>query len=229
MTQTQIIKDKLIAMKEKVDKYDELLINYKNLENRFQKDILSLSSKLCNLKTEYLELQINYKKTYEELEQLKINNFHNEETLRDKISFFYAENDDLKAIINEQKDRLKLLNQEVLNNENVIEKHQTYISTLGYTNNSLLTSNDQYKELTIDLKIKISQSEETINNLKSENSKLVEENNKLKDLLKDNEILKSVIDELGISEWDIIDKDQEILESCIDENENKNENETGDV
>ena len=120
MTQTQIIKDKLIAMKEKVDKYDELLINYKNLENRFQKDILSLSSKLCNLKTEYLELQINYKKTYEELEQLKINNFHNEETLRDKISFFYAENDDLKAIINEQKDRLKLLNQEVLNNENVI-------------------------------------------------------------------------------------------------------------
>ena len=81
----------------------------------------------------------------------------------------------------------------------------------------------------IDLKIKISQSEETINNLKSENSKLVEENNKLKDLLKDNEILKSVIDELGISEWDIIDKDQEILESCIDENENKNENETGDV
>ena len=69
----------------------------------------------------------------------------------------------------------------------------------------------------------------TINNLKSENSKLVEENNKLKDLLKDNEILKSVIDELGISEWDIIDKDQEILESCIDENENKNENETGDV
>ena len=51
---------------------------------------MSLSSKLCNLKTEYLELQINYKKTYEELEQLKINNFHNEETLRDKISFFYS-------------------------------------------------------------------------------------------------------------------------------------------
>ena len=219
MNQSQFIKDKLIALKEKGDKYDELLINYKNLEVKFQKDVLSLSSKLCNIKTEYLELQLNYSKCYEELEKYKdIPSSKDVEKLKDTISCLYAENDDLKGIVSDQQKRLTLLNQEVSNNENVIEQHQKYISTLGYANNSLLTSNEKFKEASFDLRIKTIQSDEIINKLENENSRLLEENNKLKDLVKENEMIKSVIDELGISEWDIIDKEDSFQSSIVENN-----------
>ena len=205
MNQSQFIKDKLIAMKEKGDKYDELLINYKNLEAKFQKEVLSLSSKLCNLRTEYLELQLNYKKIYEEFEGYEE---YKNGTFQDKISRLYAENDDLKDVVYDQKNRIKLLNQEITNNENIIQEHQKYISSLAYANNSLLTSLEQFKETTFDLRIKTIQSDEIINSLGKENSRLIEENKKLKDSMKENDMIKSVIDELGISEWDIIDREE---------------------
>jgi chromosome segregation ATPase len=207
MSQSQLIKDKLIAMKEKGDKYDELLINYKNLESKFQKDILSLSSKLCNLKTECLELQLNYKKNYEEFEEYKsCNSQSNTEQLQDTISRLYAENDDLKGIVYEQKNHIKLLNQEIFSNENIIEQHQKYITKLGYTNKELLNDTEKLQESIHDLNFKIIQSNEIINNLEKENSKL-------KDSMKENEMIKSVIDVLGISEWDIIGEEESELNS----------------
>ena len=52
--------------------------------------------------------------------------------------------------------------------------------------------------------------EEDMNNILNENLKLKEE---LENTNKNNDLFKSVIDELGISEWDIIDNSDELEET----------------
>jgi chromosome segregation ATPase len=224
MNPTQL-KDKLIAMKEKVDKYDELFINYKNLErkhnelaveydNKLHNDILNLSSKLCNLRTDYLELQIAYNQTLEELESVKntknlLLDEHNEsiENIRNKMHVLIGENDDFKGVINSKENHIIELNKEIENNEEIIQNYQSFISCQSYEKNNIMNENDNLKEKVTNLTIFNKKLEEDMNNILNENLKLKEE---LENTNKNNDLFKSVIDELGISEWDIIDKSDEI-------------------
>ncbi len=215
------LKDKLIAMKEKVDKYDELLINNKFLEkkyndllleyeNKSHSDILNLSSKLCNLRTDYLQLQIAHNKTLEELENTKkvlLNEYDEKmDNLLNKIHVLIGENDDLKGIVNGKEKHIIELNEEIENNEVIIENHQKFISTQSYEKNNILNENDTLRE-------KISNLEESLSNMLNENLKLKDD---LERKSKNNDLFQSVIDELGISEWDIIDKSDEMDETKHD-------------
>jgi hypothetical protein len=70
-----------------------------------------------------------------------------------------------------------------------------------------MNENDNLKEKVTNLTIFNKKLEEDMNNILNENLKLKEE---LENTNKNNDLFKSVIDELGISEWDIIDKSDEI-------------------
>jgi chromosome segregation ATPase len=173
------LKEKIIMLKEKSEKYDKLVVEYTNYINKHS-NILYQNQELTN--------------------------YNN--NLQDKISTLIGEIDDYKGYVYQQQSEIALLNQEINYLEEELEKSHDKISELS-------TEKDEYVEFSIDLKDRINELQgfanlyhekcniinlltEQINNLTIENQNLKLSQSSSSDLL------KTVIDEIGSFEWDIV-------------------------
>ncbi len=168
---------------------------------------------------------IMMKNKSEKYDKLNIQNqelIHTNNILQDNISLLVGEIDDFKVVIHNQKNTISLLNQEINGLEEQLDKSQQ-------VNLELHSEKDEYVEFSIDLKDRVHDLNGfsnlyhekciEIEKLTSQLNKLMNENNDLKLSLalsqsSNNNLFKSFIDELGVSEWDIVNKDETNDENC---------------
>jgi chromosome segregation ATPase len=161
MNTTQL-KDKLLSMKDKADKYEKIKSDYIILENKYNasiknEDLNTISSKYFLLKSEYLETQVAFNKTKQQLFNLQhkySNSSFNSEDFKDRISCLIGEIDDMKGIIGDKnkiiqklEDKVSLLTGEIDDMKNASYEKSKTIKNLKFDVNNLESTVEKHEKL----------------------------------------------------------------------------------
>jgi chromosome segregation ATPase len=216
---TNQLKDKLLSMKDKADKYDKLLISYNYLTTSINfdekdKQIQDLQDKISSMTGDIDDMKnasYDKSKTIKGL-NFEINNLEstieNHETvnsmLLENIKIKQLDIDEFSECIIDLKDKLQVMTgfSKLYHNSKDIfgkyEKLKTNYENIVEENKSLLMSNNYLRsdveKLTKYNSNFITQIEEAHNEI----AQLKEENKKM------SEITKTFIEELGVSDWDLV-------------------------
>ena len=216
---TNQLKDKLLSMKDKADKYDKLLISYNYLTTSINidekdKQIQDLQDKISSLTGDIDDMKnasYDKSKTIKGL-NFEINNLEstieNHETvnsmLLENIKIKQLDIDEFSECIIDLKDKLQVMTgfSKLYHNSKDIfgkyEKLKTNYENIVEENKSLLMSNNYLRSDVEKLTKYNSNFITQIEQANNEIAQLKEENKKM------SEITKTFIEELGVSDWDLV-------------------------
>ena len=216
---TNQLKDKLISMKDKADKYDKLLISYNYLTtsinfNEKDKQIQDLQDKISSMTGDIDDMKnasYDKSKTIKGL-NFEINNLESTIENHENVNSMLLENikikqldiDELSECIIDLKDKLQVMNgfSKLYHNSKdtfvKYDKLKTDYSNIVEENKSLLMSNnflrsdvEKLTKYNSNFITQIEEAHKEIAELKQENVKMTE-------------FTKTFIDELGVSDWDLV-------------------------